>query len=156
MKFDTIKTNAKRLYAGALGRWDDARTMYGCGPLAKGTTPSFDALLPFVLATEAERQEMRNFAKMYNEHFNQDGKDWLASAAYPNADKDKIRVAWNQVVLRAREAGLDLIDKWDVRRVGKLIELFPEAVPARMRNKPLTCYVADNENGDWMVEVQAS
>lgn len=135
MKYDTIKANAKRIYAEGL------------------LAGAFDALLPFVLATASEREEMQAFAQSYNQHCNQDQKDWLANAACLRDDKKSWGTAWNQVVLRARETGLNLIDKWDVRRVGKLIELFPECVPAKMRNRQLNCFIADNADGDWMVEV---
>lgn len=49
--------------------------------------------------------------------------------------------------------GLGIISDWDVRNVRKLIELFPESVPAKYRGKQLTCYMADNEDCDWMVEI---
>ena len=118
------------------------------GPLRKGSVPSFDALLPFVLATKNEREEMRDFADAFEARRG----DWIAGAA-KSASNTRLDVAWYQVVLRAREAGLELIDSWDVRMVGKLIELFPECVPERYRGKQLTCYMADNEDCDWMVEV---
>lgn len=145
MKFETIKENAKQLYAGHMNNWDTPQNVYAHNPLQKGSGPAFDALLPFILATKAEREEMREFA----DAFEAKPADWLALSA----KQDSKGSAWNRVVLRAREAGLQLIDGWDVRQVGKLIELFPTAVPARMRNKPLTCYMADNEDCDWMVDV---
>lgn len=149
MKFDSIKEKAKHCYAGALDHWDRnvGQSVIGQGALVKGSYPAFEALLPFILATQDEREEMRVFAHAFK------GKpgDWLANAAQSENDT-RLDVAWNQVVLRAREAGLELIDNWDVRQVGKLIELFPESVPAKYRGKPLTCYMADNEDCDWMVE----
>lgn len=145
MKFDTIKEKAKQLYAGAMNHWDRPQNVYGHSPLMKGTGPSFDALLPFITATQAEREEMREFA----EAFQANKGDWLADAAKSDAKGS----AWNRVVLRAREAGLELIENWDVRQVRKLIELFPECVPAKFRGKQLTCFMADNEDCDWMVEV---
>lgn len=133
MKFETIKEKAKVLFREGVQQ-------YG----GKGSQAAFDALLPFAVATKTEREEMRAFA----EAFKSDGSDWLAQSAKPeNSD------AWNQMVLRAREAGLQLIDNWDVREVGKLIELFPASVPAKYRANHLTCYMADNEGCDWMVEV---
>lgn len=131
MKFETIKRNAKKIFEGTL---------------AKGSKPSFDAVLPFVLAGQAERKELREFARAYEASPN----DLLASRAKA---EDGLDSTWSQVVLQAREAGLRLIDNWDVRMVGKLIELFPDCVSGRYHGKPLTCFVADNEAGDWMVEV---
>lgn len=145
MKFEVIKQRAKKLYAGSLNRWDSPKQIYGLGMLQKGSCPSFDALLPFVMATKGEREEMREFA----DAFQCSEGDWLAKAAKADCKGS----AWNRVVLRAREAGLSIIDNWDVRQVGKLIELFPECVPACYRGKPLVCYMADNKASDWMVGV---
>lgn len=145
MKFETIKNNAKKIFAGSLAA-DWVRNVHTApGPLAKGSQESFDAVLPFILMGKAEREELCEFA----EAFKASPHDWLANKAKSD-DKDS---AWNQMVLRAREAGLKLINDWDVRMVGKLIELFPGCVPRQYVGKQLTCYVADNENCDWMVEV---
>lgn len=145
MKFQAIKDNAKRLYADALNHWDHPRNLYGHNsPLQ--TAPAFDAVLPFVLATQAERSELRTFA----ESFQASKDDWLAISA----QSDGKLSAFNRVVLKAREAGLELIDKWDVRQAGKLIELFPESVPAKYRNQPLVCSMADTDDCDWIVEVE--
>lgn len=145
MKFETIKRQAKAAFAGHFSNLENDP------PLATGGSRLADAqhaaLLPFVLATSAERKEMREFAAAFlpSEY------DGLGSAAKPDRG---FRQAWSEVVLRAREAGLKIIDRWDVRRVGKLIELFPECAPPRMRSKPLTCYL-DDAGGDseWVVEV---
>lgn len=123
MKFDRIKANAKRLYAGAMSEWDRS-SLLGAGPLAKGSYPAFDAL----------------------------PGDWLAATA-KSATVGQFKAGWSQLVLRAREAGYDLIDRWDVRQVGKLIELMPECVPSRYRGVNLVCYMADDEASTWMVEV---
>lgn len=145
MKFETIKTNAKNLFAGAFASdWNRSADTPPC-PLTKGSPASFEAVLPFILSSQAQRDEMREFALQFKAR---EG-DLLAA----NATSDGKDSAWNQVLLRAREAGLQLIDNWDVRQVGKLIELFPGCVPAKYRAKQLTCYMADNENCDWMVEV---
>ena len=133
MKFETIKEKAKVIFREGVQQ-------YG----GKGSQAAFDALLAFALATKAEREEMRDFAENFQAH----RTDWLAQSAKRDQPDQ-----WGQMVLRAREAGLQLIDNWDVRMVGKLIELFPESVPARYRGKQLTCYMADNEDCDWMVEV---
>lgn len=145
MKFETIKANAKRLFVGAMAADWDRNPHVLLSPLQKGSTASFDAVLPFILASQSEREEMREFARTY-----QASEDDLLAARAKSDGKDS---AWNQVVLRAREAGLQLINDWDVRMVGKLIELFPGCVPRRYVGAQLTCYIADNEDCDWMVEV---
>ena len=48
---------------------------------------------------------------------------------------------------------MELISHWDVRRVERLIELFPASVPKKYHGKRLTCYMADNKHSDWMVDV---
>jgi hypothetical protein len=128
MKFESIKKNCMVLLVeGVAG--------------GKGGEAGFAALLPFALATKGERDEMRVFA----ENFKPDRPDWLARSAKNND--------WSAMVLRAREAGLKLIDNWDVRQVGKLIELFPACVPKKYHGKKLTCYEAYNKHSDWIVEV---
>lgn len=147
MKIAAIKKKAQQLYAGALEHWDRG-AVTGFSPLLNASSPAFAALLPFVLATQHERAELRAFAQA----FEAEPGDWLARAAQFGGG-NRLDVAWNQVVLRAREAGLALIEQWDVRQVAKLIALFPECVPAKYRSKPLTCYMADNEDCDWLVEI---
>lgn len=147
MKFDRIKANAKRLYAEAMNQWDRS-SLLGAGPLAKGSYPAFDALLPFIRSSAAEREALREFA----EAFEALPGDWLAATA-KSATVCQFKAGWSQLVLRAREAGYDLIDRWDVRQVGKLIELMPECVPSRYRGVNLMCYMADDEASTWMVEV---
>lgn len=151
MNFQAIKEKAKDIYGGALKHWiwmGTADAHLGLGPLRSGNGPAFDAILSFVLAKKSDREEMRVFAEV----FEADPSDWIAQAAKHPGEKS-IDAAWNHMVLRAREAGLQLIDSWDVRNVGKLIELFPESVPARYRGEQLTCYMEDSENGDWIVDV---
>lgn len=146
MKFDTIKKNAKAIYAGSMSATAQDATV-ATGTLAKGSEASFAAVLPFILTTANEREEMREFADKFEA---QDG-DTLAAIA-KSEGKDS---AWSQVVLKARETGLELIEKWDIRQVSKLIELFPESVPAKYRNTQLSCFMADNANSDWMIKVAA-
>lgn len=146
MKFETIKLNAARIYAGALGDWGSNLIPRG-GPLSKASEASFAALLPFITAGQAERQALREFAQAFAATAKP--TDGLAASA---AKEHRFYGVWSQLVLRAREEGLDLINRWDVRQVSKLIELFPEAVSAQYRGVPLRAYMADNDNCDWMVE----
>ena len=148
MKYEAIKANAKKVFGGVVSHWPEMSTVGA--PLRKGSPPALDALLPFVLATKNEREEMREFA----EQFEAKRGDWVGLAAKSESNSKRLDVAWYQVVLRAREAGLQLIEKWDIRQVGKLIELFPDCVPKKYRGKKLVCFMADNENCDWMVEIQ--
>lgn len=148
MKFETIKANAVRIYVEALCNWGPNLIPRG-GTLSKVSEASFAALLPFITACQAERQALRDFAQT----FAATAKPTDALAASAN-NGQYFDGAWSQLVLRAREEGLDLIDRWDVRRVNKLIEIFPEAVPAKYRNTRLTVYMADDEEGTWMVEPQ--
>ena len=149
MKFETIKANAARIYAGALGDWGPNLIPRG-GTLSKGSEASFAALLPFITAGQAERQALRDFAHAFIATAKP--ADSLAASA---AKEHRFDGAWSQLVLRAREEGLDLINRWDVRRVNKLIKLFPEAVPAKYRGTQLVAYMADDEDCTWMVEPQS-
>lgn len=130
MKFETIKTRCKLIFLEGVEQFG-----------GKGGEAAFAALLPFALATQTERDEMRAFANSYTA----DRTDWLGRSAKTSD--------WSAMVLRARQAGLKLIDNWDVRQVGKLIELFPACVPKRYHGKKLTCYLADCKRSDWIVEV---
>lgn len=56
---------------------------------------------------------------------------------------------WRQESLSLVEQGQRLIERWDVRKVGKLIELFPEIAPPHWRQRPLVAEYGDN--GDWIV-----
>jgi len=147
MKFEAIKTSAKKLYAQSLANWG-SNFLGGSGLAGQGTAANFAALMPFIRAGEAEREELHAFAQT----FGRSEKDWLASAANGSG----FHAAWSQVVLQAREAGLALIENWDVRQVGRLIELFPDAVPARYRGKPLQAFQEDSDDSPWIVEPAAT
>lgn len=145
MKFETIKRQAKAAFAGHFSNMENNPLLVAGGN--RMADAQHAALMPFVLATSAEREEMREFAAA----FQPSEYDGLGNAAKHDRGS---RAAWCQVLLRAREAGFKIIDQWDVRRVGKLIELIPECAPPKMRNKLLTCYL-DDAGGDseWVVEV---
>lgn len=74
--------------------------------------------------------------------------DWMVSITH---DQECSRLESDRLAVARGGVGVD--DKWDVRRVGKLIELFPGCVPAKYLGKQLTCYQADNEASAWMVEI---
>lgn len=58
----------------------------------------------------------------------------------------------HEVVKAYADKAWDIIQAWDVRCVSSLRELFPRCFPASLRTGGLVCYMADNENSDWMVE----
>ncbi len=94
-----------------------------------------------------ERKELRAFADAF------EGKryDYLAAGAKGE------RNPFAQMLLMAREQGLDLVDKWDLRKASKLVEAFPNIVPARPRdlsNVKVAADLVDNDAGDdcdWVV-----
>ena len=71
---------------------------------------------------------------------------FAALARNPTLTEKERRVCLQQT----REAGLRAIGDWDVRLVGDLLKLYPRAAPG-LADRPLVCYVADNDKGDWMV-----
>lgn len=56
---------------------------------------------------------------------------------------------WRQESLSLVEQGQRMIERWDVRKVGKLIDLFPEIAPPHWRQRPLVAEYG--ESGDWIV-----
>jgi hypothetical protein len=137
MKLDAIKKKALTTFLTA---FDRVATMPG----AAGTvdkSPSFSALLPFVRMLGSERQELREFA----DQFASQSWDTLAPQA-------KEGDAWRQMLLRAREEGIKVIEAWDVRCIGRLIDLFPDSVPKQYRDAAMTCYMADDADSTWMVD----
>ena len=146
MKFDSIKSKAKSIFIRQMNDWDKHCTF---GLLPDGKSPAFDALLHFVLASKGDRDEMREFADLF---VKQEGNSDPLLQMATSTTASGLKRNWHQVLLRAREAGLSIIDKWDVREVVALINLFPDAVPASYKGKELMLYIKDNENSDWMVE----
>jgi len=61
---------------------------------------------------------------------------------------------WRDNMEELRQIVIRTIERWDVRRAKALVDLCPEIVPARCRGKIPRCYVADNANGDWVVEYE--
>lgn len=131
MKFEDIKTAAIREYVNALTKdWELRGDM------------SQNVLLPFFRMTSGDHEVLRDFANLYE---NPDRRDVIAHMA-KNGNE------WERMVLKAREAGRDLINNWDVRKVKTLIDLFPGCVAKQYRNAEITVYMADNEDCDLMVD----
>jgi len=59
---------------------------------------------------------------------------------------------WRMRSLEMRRKVIQIIERWDVRRVKALIDLFPGIVPQRFIGRAPVCFIADNENSDWMIE----
>lgn len=56
-----------------------------------------------------------------------------------------------EILREWQDWGIHAIENWDVRCVGKLIELFPSCVPTHWHGRKLECWIEDNENCEWMV-----
>lgn len=135
MKFEDIKSNAKRVFIDQINEVISGSTSQARAELQA-------SLIRFAKTEGQELSELGKFAREFPDY---QGDRVGSEAKHGNTAA--------QVALRAREEGIKLIDRWDVRGVGRLIDLFPKAVPASYRDKQLSCYMADNANSDWMVEV---
>lgn len=60
----------------------------------------------------------------------------------------------HEISTKYAEQAYDKVMNWDIRCAGKLRELFPEYFPPSLRKGQLVCYVADNPNSDWGVEIK--
>lgn len=49
------------------------------------------------------------------------------------------------------EEAVKIVEDWDVRMVGKLIQLFPACIPRKYHGLSIRAEMADNENADWIV-----
>lgn len=86
----------------------------------------------------------------------------LAEVVSGHGLDEKVRARMDSKGLRFRSAVLDvcqdhieeIIDKWDIRSVGRLRDLFPEAFPKNLRTGRIHAYI--NERGDWVVEPDAA
>lgn len=102
-----------------------------------------------------ERPALVEFARTFT--VTGDGRsDYMAAYAKAQAEQNfsagSAAKELTLIALRAREEAIKIVNNWDVRRVGALVDLFPETVPKYLRNASMICFVADNEDGDWMVE----
>jgi hypothetical protein len=66
------------------------------------------------------------------------------------AEKRPVRASRQDLANKCYEVVMD----WDVRMVGRLREIFPKYFPASLKKGKLVAYMADNEDCDWMVEVE--
>lgn len=63
------------------------------------------------------------------------------------------KYGWRKNAEEIREKVIRIIERWDVRRVKALIELFPSIVPQKYAKASVQCYMEDNENADWVMEL---
>jgi len=119
MKFQVIKNNAKRALASAFAHWDFATQ---AGVFLEGGEDDVGCIEPFVLASKGLREEIREFVAAF---MPQDGR-WISASAAKGE-------AMQSVAFRARTAGLQMIDQWEIENLGKLIELFPQCVSPKFK-----------------------
>lgn len=151
LKFETLKQRAKAIITGDL-----SNQSAGFGPFGLMDDACFAALAQMAAGTYfvEERPALVAFAKAYGVENAQYDKDRLATHARSAMEKiagfrasDELAL----ITLKAREEAIKLIDGWDVRRVSALVDLFPAIVPKKYQAASLSCYMADNDDADWMV-----
>lgn len=60
---------------------------------------------------------------------------------------------WRTNLIELRRGACAIIDKWDVRRVGALIEMFPNIISKRYRNRPINIEMTDEEDYDYIISI---
>jgi len=60
-----------------------------------------------------------------------------------------------QMVAKYADAACAVIDKWDIRAIGKLRELFPGFFPPSLQKGDLIAEYADTDPSDWNVFVKS-
>jgi len=144
IKFKRLKLKAKEEWNKLVNALANAHYTYDNVTGGNYSVAAYDLVLSFVTMTYSERQSLREFASEFN------GKTWDHLANYAKHDANH----WAQMCLKIREDGLSIIDNWDIRKVKKLVELFPGIVPAKYAKAKITCDLVDNEAGtdcDWEV-----
>lgn len=161
MKFEAIKAKIKAIL---FGKADQAG---GAAPTNRGWLDdnAFQALAYMTVNATSyltvDRPALVAFAEQFKPDAQRPGAvDYLALYAKRAADRGfTLSDASNElslIALRAREDAIKLIDRWDIREVAKLVDLFPDALPKTLHRAAIQCYEADNENADWMVSFDTS
>lgn len=155
IKFETLKTKAK------MQIWGQAAERAGLSSSNIGWLDSgaFEALAHIAVNQDQyrfeERPALAAFAQAFQLKMGASRSDILACFAKATALREftlgESASELALIALKAREEAVEIIHRWDVRRVAKLIDLFPEIVPKKYRKATLSCYMADNEDCDWMV-----
>lgn len=156
MKFEALKAKAKRI----LG--DGIALEVFLSPRAGGffNDETFGAFARMARAEYifAERPELVKFAQAYEQLHPElalpTTGDSVAAVAAEVARRDPsaTRGAGDEfalLALKAREEGCKLIDRWDVRSVASLIDLFPETIPKMYLKAGLTAEC--DEDGEWVI-----
>ena len=74
---------------------------------------------------------------------------WIAALRMSIAERRK----WRDCIPELADAAYNRIMAWDVRCVGTLRELFPDAFPKSLRQGHLLAYMQDSKDNPWVVEV---
>lgn len=155
IKFESLKAKAKKQIWGQVAE----RIGLSSSNIGWLHVGAFEALAHIAVNQEhylfEERPALAAFAKAFMIKPGATGNDILASYAKAVAMREftlgESASELALIALKAREEAVEIIHRWDVRRVAKLIDLFPEIVPKSYRKATLSCYMADNEDCDWMV-----
>lgn len=160
MKFDGLKAKIKTMLAGTA----DARA--GAEAANRGwlDEAAFEALAYMAVNANryltVDRPALVDFAEQFQPATDGQEPDYLALYAKRAGERGfAIGDASSElslIALRARVDAIKVIDRWDVREAAKLVDLFPAAVPKKYQRAALSCYMADNEDADWMIVLDAS
>lgn len=60
-------------------------------------------------------------------------------------------ISWRDNLKEMQDEACNIIDRWDIRRVSTLIQLFPVIIPKKYLNRPIFFYQANNKNHDWKI-----
>lgn len=141
IRFEELKKKAKRALAVYVN-------MAGGG----GTAPFFDPFQLLLAVANSSSEQLKEWRESADE-FKRSIRPG-EGATMPHVVSRTATNPFSGALLKFRECGLQLIDRWDVRQVGKLIEIFPEIVPPRYRGRRIEANLVDNAAGDdseWVV-----
>lgn len=156
IKFDTLKSRAKK-QLGYAAKNQANLTSSQTGWL---NNSSFNALSYIALNRARYTQAIRPALADFATAFNSAPQDTLAQLANSMANRTVMVGNATQelslLALKAREEAFDIIDRWDVRCVTQLIDLFPDIVSNKQQQAQVSVFMADNANSDWMVTFHAT
>lgn len=156
IKFNTLKTKAKK----QLGYTAKSRAALTGNQAGWLNDTAFKALLHLAIDRAQFRQQERPALAAFAKAHNGNQNDVLSGAAKQMAERTIMVGNAAQelalLALKAREEAIDMIDRWDARCAGQLIDLFPDIVSKKNQLAHLHLYIADNANSDWMIEFHPS
>lgn len=135
--YETIKAKAKRQLS------DSLRLKYGAGSVENYRTEYLIEAMPTVLTSLLSGEQVDRAIRIGSPGETITDRSLRASTIVVGKLEAVVK-GWEQQAHRE-------IDNWDVRNVGKLIELFPNTVAARYRKLPITVYMADEDDCPWKV-----